>query len=125
MSRRFRSILWHDAASALLGIGEPTLAEQGDDTRSLPHWVVLAQQRLGLNRAQRGALRLLVDDNAVKMQSLPRQLRPEEMEAMHREFRAGLAHILGPQQLAEWDLLLDELLGAVHLRNAPVLAARH
>jgi len=125
MSRRFRSILWQGAASALLVIGEPAIADQVEDVRSLPHWVVRAQQRLALKPAQQRALRLLVDDNALKMQSLPRQLKPDEMAALQREFRVELARILEPEQLAEWDVLLEELLAAVHLRNAPVLAGRH
>lgn len=56
---------------------------------------------------------------------LPRQPPPAEMETLQREFRAGLARILEPEQLAEWNVLLEELLGAVHLRNAPMLAGRH
>jgi hypothetical protein len=122
---RFRSILWQGAASALLVISEPAIADQVDDVRSLPLWVVRAQQRLALKPAQQRELRLLVDDNAVKLQSLPRQLHPGEMAAVQREFRVGLARILGPEQLAEWDVLLEELLGAVHMRNAPMLAERH
>jgi hypothetical protein len=124
MSRRFRSILWQGAASAFL-IAEPAFAEPADDARSLPQWVVRAQRRLALKPAQQCELRMLVDDNAMKMQSLPRHVHLEDMEALQREFRVGLARILEPEQLAEWDALLEDLLGAVHLRNAPMLAAHH
>ncbi|HEX6398106.1 MAG TPA: hypothetical protein VFZ95_11825 [Steroidobacteraceae bacterium] len=121
---RFRSILWQGAASALL-VGEPAIADPPGDTRSAPQWVVRARQRLGLQAAQQSALRILVDDHAAKMQSLPGQLRREELESLQQEFRAGLSHILEPGQLAEWDLLLQELLGAVNLRHAPALPIRH
>lgn len=124
MARRLRSILWQGAASAFL-IAEPAFADPVEDLRSLPQWVVRAQQRLALRPAQQRELRMLVDDNSVKMESLPRHFRPEEMQALQREFRLGLARILEPGQLAEWDALLEELLGAVHMRNAPVLAWHH
>jgi hypothetical protein len=124
MARRFRSILWQGAASAFL-MGGPAIADLAEDVHSLPQWVVRAQQRLAFKPVQQRELRMLVDDNAAKMQSLPRQSRTEGMAALQREFRVGLARILEPGQLAEWDVLLEELLGAVHLRNAPMLAAHH
>ncbi|HKU89611.1 MAG TPA: hypothetical protein VJP84_07440 [Steroidobacteraceae bacterium] len=121
---RFRSILWQGAASALL-IGEPAIADQVDEAHRPPHWVVRAQQRMALKGSQQRALRTLVDDNALKMQSLPSQRSHEDVEILRGEFRAGLAQILHPRQIAAWDLLLEELLGAVHLRNAPVPGDRH
>jgi hypothetical protein len=124
MARRFHSILWQGAASAFL-MGGPAIADPVEDVHSLPQWVVRAQQRLAFKPVQQRELRMLVDDNAAKMQSLPRQSRTEGMAALQREFRVGLARILEPGQLAEWDVLLEELLGAVHLRNAPMLAAHH
>ena len=125
MSRRFRSFIWQGAASAFLVIGEPGIADAADDVGHLPQWVVRAQQRLALTPAQQREVRQLVDENTVKMQALPRQRPPAEMETLQREFRAGLARILEPEQLAEWNVLLEELLGAAHLRNAPMLAGRH
>lgn len=121
MSRRIRTLLCHGAASALLVAG-PAFAEP-DDIGSLPHWMLRAQQRLALKPTQQRELRLLVDDNAARLRSLPR-VRHADMQALQREFRDALAQILTPDQLAEWNLLLEELLGAVHLRNAPVLAER-
>jgi hypothetical protein len=44
------------------------------------------------------------------------------MAGLQREFRDSLALILSASQLTEWDVLLEELLGEVHLRNAPRLA---
>ena len=41
---------------------------------------------------------------------------------MQDDFRKRLAAILTPGQLAEWDTLVEELLGEVHLRNSPRLA---
>ena len=125
MARRFRSILWQGAAASALLMAEPIFADPVDDVHSLPQWVLRAQQRLALTPAQQRELRVLVDDNAVKMHSLPRRMRRETMEALQREFRVGLAGILEPEQLAEWNVLLEELLGAVHMRNAPMLAGQH
>jgi hypothetical protein len=124
MARRFRTILWQGAASAFL-MGEPAFADPVEEVQNLPQWVVRAQRRLALKPAQQRELRMLVDDNAARMQSLPRQLRTDGMAGLQREFRGGLARILEPEQLAEWDILLEELLGAVHLRNAPTLAGHH
>jgi hypothetical protein len=125
MSRRFRSFLWQGAASAFLVIGEPAIADAADEVDHLPQWVVRAQQRLALAPAQQCEVRRLVDENTVRMQALPHQPKPAEIEALQREFRAGLARILAPEQLAEWNVLLEELLGAVRLRDAPMLARRH
>jgi len=124
MSRRIRSILWHGAASALFVMAEPAFADPVDEVNSLPQWVLRAQHRLGLSGAQQRDLRTLVDDNNAKMQALPRQFEPAQMQALQREFRAGLARILEPEQLAEWDTLLEELLSAVHMRNSPMVAGR-
>jgi hypothetical protein len=121
---RFRSILWQGAASALL-MGEPAIADQIDDALRPPHWVVRAQQRLSLNASQQRALRILVNDNALKVLSLPSRRCHEDVEILRGEFRAGLAQILHPRQVAEWDRLLEELLGALHLRNAPLPGDRH
>ena len=125
MSRRFRSFLWQGAASAFLVIGEPGIADAADDVGHLPQWVVRAQQRLALTPAQQREVRRLVDENTAKMRSLLHPPKPAEMETLQREFRVGLARILEPEQLAEWNVLLEELLGAAHLRNAPMLAGRH
>lgn len=126
MSRRIRNILWQGAASALFVIAEPALADPIEDVGSLPQWVVRAQQRLALTPLQRRELRALVDDNAVRLQALQeRHPAFDDMETLQREFRGKLSRILEPDQLAAWDALLEELLGAVHLRNAPVLAERH
>ena len=124
MSRRIRSILCQGAASALFVVSAPSFADPADEIRSLPQWMQRAQQRLALKPAQQHELRVLVSDNAARMQALPQRPQPEDMEALQREFRVGLAAILSPGQLAEWDGLLEELLGAVHLRNAPMLAER-
>ena len=126
MSSRIRSILWQGAASALIVMGEPAFADPVDEVASLPQWVVRAQQRLALKPAQQRELRTLIDDNTVRLQSLQeRHPTFDDMEALQREFRVELALILEPDQLAAWDALLEELLGAVHLRNAPMLAERH
>jgi hypothetical protein len=123
MARRFRSFLWQGAASAFL-ITEPAFAEPVDDVFSLPQWAARAQQRLALKATQQRELRVLLDDNSARMHALP-PLCAEEVTAMQREFRVGLARVLEPAQLAEWHVLLEELLGAEHPRNAPVLAGRH
>jgi hypothetical protein len=125
MSRRFRSFLWQGAASAFLVIGEPAIADAAEEVGHLPQWVVRAQQRLALRPAQQRAIHRLVDENTMRIQALPHRPGAAQMEAMQREFRAGLARVLEPEQLAEWNVLLEELLGAVHLRNAPMLAGRH
>jgi hypothetical protein len=125
MSRRIRSILWQGAASALFVIAGPAFADPVEAV-DLPQWMVRAQQRLALRPLQQRELRALVADNTVRLQSL-QETRPtfDDMEALQREFRVELARILEPDQLAAWDALLEELLGAVHLRNAPMLAELH
>jgi hypothetical protein len=126
MSSRIRSILWQGAASALIVMGEPALVDPADEMASLPQWVVRAQQRLALKPVQQRELRALVDDSTMRLQSLQkRHATFDDMEALQREFRTELARVLEPEQLAAWDALLEELLGAVHLRNAPMLAERH
>lgn len=127
MSRRIRSILCQGAASALLVIGEPTFADPVEGSNSLPQWVVRAQQRLALKPAQQRELRTLVDDNTSRLQALQgHHPTGDDLAQLQREFRVGLGRILDAEQLAEWDSLLEELLGAVHLRNTPVLAeSRH
>ena len=126
MTRRIRSLLCSGAASALFAVGRAALADPVVESGDLTQWVQRAQQRLALKPAQQRELRALVDDNTVRLQSLQRspQARLEEMAAVQREFRAGLGLILSPDQLLEWDLLLEELLGEAHLRNTPVLAER-
>jgi len=101
--------------------------------RSLPQWVLRAQERLGLKPVQQRELRTLVDSNSDRLRELQarypagddansRRAQLDEMAAVQREFRVGLTAILSPEQIAEWDALLEELLGEVHLRNAPRLA---
>jgi hypothetical protein len=114
-SRRIRSILRQGAASALL-VSEPATADPADDAGRLSRWAGRAQQRLGLTPAQQRALQVFIGEQTVK-QSLPRQSRAAPVEALQHEFRAGLARILGPDQLAEWDLLLEELPGALHVHH--------
>jgi hypothetical protein len=126
MSRRIRSLLCSGAASAFFAVAGTALADPVVESGDLMQWVQRAQHRLSLKPAQQRALRALVDDNTARLQALQGlpPARLEEMAAVQREFRAGLGLILSPDQLAEWDLLLEELLGEVHLRNAPVLAER-
>jgi hypothetical protein len=125
MTRRIRNLLCSGAASAFFAVAGTTLADSIGEPGDLTQWVLRAQQRLALKPAQQRELRALVDDNTLRLQALQRlpQARAE-MAAVQREFRAGLGLILSPDQLVEWDLLLEELLGQVHLRNAPVLAER-
>lgn len=124
MSRRIRSIMCQGAASALFVVAGPTFADPADESASLPQWMLRAQQRLALKPAQQRGLRTLVDENSVKVQAVSGRASHEHVEALRREFRVGLADILSPEQLAEWDALLEELLGAVHLHHAPLLARR-
>jgi hypothetical protein len=125
MSRRIRSIVWQGAASALFVMAEPVYADPLEVNHQ-PPWVVRAQQRLALKPEQRRELRALVDDNTARLQAL-QEGHPtfDDMQALQRAFRVELARILDPGQLQAWDTLLEELLGAVHLRNAPMLAERH
>ncbi len=132
VSRRFRSLICKGAAAAILVCAGDAPAEPVNDVRSLPQWVLRAQERLGLQPAQQRELRALVDANAGRMRELQERLaartdvdtraQRDGMAALQREFRDNLAAILSPQQLAEWDALVEELLGEVHLRNAPRLA---
>jgi hypothetical protein len=125
MTRRVGNILWQGAASALLVVGEPAFADPVDEVNSLPQWAVRAQQRLALKPAQQRELRALVEANTARLQALQgHHPGVQDMAGVQREFRVGLAQILEPGQLAEWDSLLEELLGAVHLRNTPMLAER-
>jgi hypothetical protein len=126
MTRRIRTLLFSGAASAIFAVAGTALADPVAEPGDLTQWVQRAQQRLALKPAQQRELRALVDDNTVRLQALQRlsQARLEEMAAVQREFRTGLALILSPDQLLAWDLLLEELLGEVHLRNTPVLAER-
>ena len=130
---RIRSILCLGAASALIVCVEPTLADPEPAVTSLPQWVLRAQERLGLQPAQQRELRTLVDANSERLRELrerqaeldpadARRTQREAMAALQFEFRGDLARILTPDQLAEWDALIEELLGQVHLRHAPTLA---
>jgi hypothetical protein len=120
------------AATALLACAGAD-AEPEPVVTSLPHWVVRAQERLALDPLQQHELRVLIDGNAERLREMrsrfagrdvtdARRGQREEMAALQRQFRGGLAGILSPEQLAEWDVLIEELLGQVHLRNAPRLA---
>lgn len=135
MGSRFRSYLYQGAASALFACATPAFSDPVEESANLPRWMVRAQQRLALQPVQQRELRELVQLNTSKMAALQRRLelqsgderahaRHDEMAVLQREFREGLAAILSPDQLAEWDTLLEELLGEVHLRNAPLLAER-
>lgn len=133
MSRRIRSLIRNGAATALLVCAGAAPAEPLAEVRSLPQWVLRAQERLGLTQGQQRELRALVDENSNRLRDLQARraaandaargrVRRDELAALQREFRANLAGILTPAQLAEWDVLVEELLGEVHLRNAPRLA---
>lgn len=100
------------------------------------HWVTRTQARLVLEPAQQRELRLLVDENSIRMRQIqashaenPSPERDRQLRAainrLQRDFREDLGRILTAGQLAEWDALLEELVGAVHLRYAarPVGAA--
>jgi hypothetical protein len=125
MTRRIRNLLCSGAASAFFAVAGTALADPIGEPGDLTQWVLRAQQRLALKPMQRRELRALVEDNTMRLQALQRlPLAREELAAVQREFRTSLGLILSPDQLVEWDLLLEELLGQVHLRNAPVLAER-
>ena len=77
-----------------------------------------------------------VDGNAVRLDEMrlrfadettadARRAQREVMAGIQLDFRQGLAGILSPEQLAEWDVLVEELLGQVHLRHAPRVAVTH
>jgi hypothetical protein len=105
---------------------EPAQAEDpaGRSAMSLPRWVLQAQSRLALEPGQQRELRALAVENSERMREVSAR-RPEtqleEMAALQIEFRGALRDILTPEQLAEWDALLEELVRRVHLRNAPRL----
>jgi hypothetical protein len=132
MTRRFPSFVCHYAAIVLLACAIPAIADNGPVT-SLPQWISQAQQRLGLQAGQQRELRALVDANAERLRELrerngdlgageARRAQREEMANLQLEFRSRLVGILTPVQLAEWDSLVEELLGQIHLRHAPRLA---
>ena len=121
-------MMFEGAASALFACAAPAFADAPPESTSLPQWVVRAQERLALKPAQRQELRVLIDANATRMQALQarysadasaeaRRARLDELSGLQRDFRDRLAAILTPAQLGEWDALLEELLGQVHLRN--------
>jgi hypothetical protein len=138
--RRVRSIVCRGAATALIACTGPALAQSGlinsgpanseaEETgrtiTSLPQWMLRAQQRLALDQAQQRELGRLVRASAERMREMSasgsRHAYREEMAALRREFRESLVGILSTEQLAEWDALLAELLGEIHLRHAPLL----
>jgi hypothetical protein len=131
MPRRVRSLLCRGAATALIACAGPALPGPQPVT-SLPQWMVRAQERLGLEPAQQRELRMLVDANADRLHELreryaddtspqARKLQLQELAGLQLEFRHRLAAILTTAQLAEWDTLIEELLGRVHLLNPPRL----
>jgi hypothetical protein len=124
MATRIRSMICGSALTLFACTGT-TLAEAADEITSLPQWVQRAQQRLALLPAQQRELHVLINDNSEKLEALQERaakLRRQELESLQREFRHELARILSDAQLAQWDALLEELLGEVHLRNLPLLA---
>jgi|KBSSwiStaDraftv2_1062776.scaffolds.fasta_scaffold428289_2 hypothetical protein len=132
MGQRFRYMICNGTATALLACANAVPAEPPGEARSLTQWVLRAQERLALEPAQRGELRALIDANAARLRELQaryaasdadRGLQRAELTAVQLDFRRRLVAILTPGQLAEWDALVEELLGEVHLRNAPRLAA--
>lgn len=133
MARRIRSFLCRGAATALFVCAGPVLADSDTGVISLPQWVLRAQERLGLQPTQQLELRSLIDGNAERLREMSERFADREssqtrdaqrvaMLALQVEFRGGLTQILTSEQLAEWDTLIEELLGQVHLRNAPMLA---
>jgi len=132
MTRRVHSMFFRGMATAWFACTAPALADPEPAVTSLPQWVMRAQQRLGLQPEQQRELRTLVDANSERLRELrefypgdsvdARQAQREAMAGLQYEFRGGLARILTPGQLAEWDTLIEELLGEVHLRNAPRFA---
>jgi hypothetical protein len=136
MSRRIRSMICKGAAAALLACAGNAPAEAADEITSLPQWVLRAQERLALSSVQQQELRALSDGNSERLRALQvhylgngdaqaRRAQRDEMALMQQDFRNHLAVILSSGQLTEWDALLEELLGEVHLRNAPRLAEVH
>jgi len=123
------------ATLADVEVTDPEPANSRQLVTSLPQWVLQAQQRLALDPAQQRLLRELVDGNSERLREMRARLaqpgasesprpRHKEMAALQQEFRDALVGILTPAQLAEWDALIEDLLGEVHLRNAPWLGDR-
>jgi hypothetical protein len=134
--KRFRSALCQAAVSALLACAGDAVADPRPPATSLPQWIMRAQERLGLQPGQQRELRLLVDGNAVRLDEMrlrfahdstagASRAQREAMAGIQLDFRQGLAGILSPEQLVEWDVLVEELLGQVHLRHAPRVAVTH
>jgi len=109
---------------------EPT--SSGTKITSLPQWLLRAQRRLALEPIQQRELRQLVDGNSERLREMQARqadrsatgslgAQREEMAALQQQFRDALGGILSAGQLSEWDVLIEELLGQVHLRNAPRL----
>jgi hypothetical protein len=132
MTRWIRFFACHGVAVALLFCAAPALAD-GVPATSLPQWITQAQQRLGLQIGQQRQLRALVDENSERLRELreshspldgseARRAQREAMASLQVEFRGRLVGILTPGQLIEWDSLVEELLGEIHLRNAPRVA---
>ena len=129
---RMRFLLCGGAASALLACGGAAVADTPRMVTSLPQWVTRAEERLALQPDQERELRRLVDGNAERLDGLrerfpgdsaeARRARRTAMAGLQMEFRHGLAAILTPRQLADWDQLVEELLGQVHLRHGTRLA---
>jgi len=101
--------------------------------RGLPQWILRAQERLALEADQQRELRALIDENSRRLRELQLRLASSheagigrvvraELEVVQGEFRQGLQSILSPEQVAVWDSLIEDLLGEVHLRNAPRIA---
>lgn len=133
-----RARKWIAAVAVLVAcagpaMGDPgTRADSATPSSSLSQWTSSAQARLGLQASQQRELRALVDGNAERLREMFEHRRAdtddsrlsmhEELDALRQDFRDGLERILTLEQLAEWDALIEELAGAVHLRNAPRLA---
>ena len=124
------------AVSALLACAGEAVADPQPPSASLPQWVMRAQERLGLQPGQQRELRVLVDASAGRLDEMRLRFADDSsadarralrlaMAGIQDEFRQGLAEILTPGQLVEWDALVEELLGQVHLRHAPRVAVTH
>jgi hypothetical protein len=119
-----------DMEVADVELSDPEPASARQLITSLPQWVLQAQQRLALEPGQQRLLRELVDGNSERLREMrARQAQPgasesrrprhAEMAALQQEFRDALVGILTAAQLAEWDALIEDLLGELHLRHAP------
>lgn len=132
---RLLSLCRGGALCALLACAGDAVADSKPAVSSLPQWVMRAQERLELQPYQQHELRRLVDGNAERIDALRQRYAGDTAEgrraqrvalsSLQEEFRAGLAGILSPTQLAEWDALVEELLGRVHLRQGPRVAGAH